>query len=115
MEREQIIKALECCISGDDCTICPLFNEQSCPCVLNENALSLIKELTEENEILKMKRVTIFERIESHDIGYKKGVREMKERLKKGLLDTASLFTQQRYIVDDVIDQIAKELIGETE
>ena len=48
MEREQIIKALECCISGDDCTICPLCDEQSCPCVLNENALALIKELTED-------------------------------------------------------------------
>lgn len=60
LNAEQIKKALECCISGDDCTICPLRDEQSCPCVLNENALALIKsqeqrikELTEENERLQ--------------------------------------------------------------
>lgn len=55
LNAEQIKKALECCLSGDDCTICPLCDEQSCPCVLNENALALInsqeqriKELAEE-------------------------------------------------------------------
>ena len=53
LNAEQIKKALECCISGDDCTICPLCDEQSCPCVLNENALSLIKELTEKVEIYR--------------------------------------------------------------
>ena len=52
LNREQIIKALECCISGDDCTMCPLCEVQSCPCVLNEDSLALIKELTQANEQL---------------------------------------------------------------
>ena len=59
LNAEQIKKALECCISGDDCTLCPLCDEQSCPCVLNENALSLIKELTEENERLRERNITL--------------------------------------------------------
>ena len=42
LNAEQIIKALECCISSDDCTFCPLRDEDSCPCVLKENALALI-------------------------------------------------------------------------
>ena len=59
LNAEQIKKALECCISGDDCTLCPLLDERSCPCVLNENVLALInsqeqriKELTQMHEML---------------------------------------------------------------
>ena len=43
MDRDQIVKALECCIEGEDCEVCPLFNERCCPVILNENALALIK------------------------------------------------------------------------
>lgn len=50
MEREQIIKALECC-QKDDCDNCP--NDfGNCYSNLAKDALSLIKELTEENEKL---------------------------------------------------------------
>lgn len=64
MEKEQIIKALECCgskhsdIGKYSCKECPLngqnFDEGACyDEVLHNNALALIKELTEENEKLK--------------------------------------------------------------
>ena len=52
LNREQIIKALECCLEGecDGCT----YNEQtSCKEYLLNDAISLIKELTEENEKLR--------------------------------------------------------------
>ena len=55
MEREQIIKALECCTGlydDKDCTVCPIFNNKACAVYLLQDALSLIKELTEENEKL---------------------------------------------------------------
>jgi hypothetical protein len=54
MEKEQIIKALECCAKERaDCNECPLDGVTSCfSRVILENALSLIKELTEENERL---------------------------------------------------------------
>lgn len=59
MEREQIIKALEICANYkgcSDCKDCPLHNDEYVQCeqnVLEGLALSVIKELTEENETLK--------------------------------------------------------------
>lgn len=58
LNKEQIIKALECCTYGGDvtksqvevCSPCPYFNEGNCTDILKENALSLIKELTEESK-----------------------------------------------------------------
>ena len=58
LNREQIIKALECCIKvggyrdAQICNDCPL-HEERCALLLPQNALSLIKELTEENERLR--------------------------------------------------------------
>ena len=61
LNREQIIKALECCTYGGDktksqvevCSPCPYFYEGNCTQVLKEHALALIKELTDENERIK--------------------------------------------------------------
>ena len=55
MEREQIIKALECCTNGTVCDQCELRGEKDCIDITLANALSLIKELTEENERLHEK------------------------------------------------------------
>ena len=58
LNREQIIKALECCVKVEGfrdieiCRNCPLHDTQ-CAILLPQNALSLIKELTEENERLQ--------------------------------------------------------------
>lgn len=131
LNREQIVKALECCISGDDCTICPLCDEQSCPCVLNENALSLIKELTEENERLRAENTDCrlgfgliedaFERLEKINEQIKSEtsadtVRKMQEQIKAEIdyFDRrgGSAFINKA-IVFFFIDQIAKEMIGE--
>lgn len=61
MERDQIIKALECCTYGGDktksqvevCSPCPYFYEGNCTQLLKEHALALIKELVKENERIK--------------------------------------------------------------
>ena len=55
MEKEQIIKALECCIGDNDCNSCPYWVDVDVNCFDNvkSDALALIKELTEENEKLK--------------------------------------------------------------
>lgn len=53
MEREQIIKGLECCKVGDDCWACPYDNVgvySQCVPKLLEDALALIKELAEESK-----------------------------------------------------------------
>lgn len=55
MERDLIIKALECCKSDDmtHCRECPYQTGRIyCMCKMSADALSLIKELTEENEKL---------------------------------------------------------------
>ena len=60
MEREQIIKALECCGEynhGTTCKNCPymyieLADNEICSNRMAQDALSLIKKLTEENERL---------------------------------------------------------------
>ena len=69
LNREQIIKALECCTNKPyaDCKNCPYeteIREKSCidvgiGCFITDlplNALSLIKELTEENERLRAEK-----------------------------------------------------------
>ena len=55
LNREQIIKALECHAGNFSCDECPCdpydgTGETYCGCIMAKNALSLIKELTEENE-----------------------------------------------------------------
>lgn len=64
LNREQIIKALECCASEgfQDCENCPLnIPHQPCSKVkLPRISLALIKELTEENERLRADTVRKF-------------------------------------------------------
>ena len=52
LNAEQVKKALECCTNGSCGTECPYYEYEPCQTVLDEDALSLIKELTEENERL---------------------------------------------------------------
>ena len=59
LNREQIIKALECCTSETGCTECPHFPSlMGCSRQNMRDALSLIKELTEENERLRAENIT---------------------------------------------------------
>lgn len=56
LNREQIIKALECCASKGGCKKCPLQPKESlaiCVTQISKNALAIIKELTEENKRLR--------------------------------------------------------------
>ena len=56
LNREEIIKALECCGTSDkSCSYCPLAKDYSpCSKTMADNALSLIKELTAENKLLNV-------------------------------------------------------------
>ena len=58
LNREQIIKALECCTNctcnhAETDTECPLVKMSFCKNYLMKQSLSLINELTEENERLR--------------------------------------------------------------
>lgn len=151
--KEQIIKALECCTYGGDitksqvevCSPCPYFNEGNCTDILKENALSLIKELTQANEMLsesydhleKTKDALIAERskltIENERLraendelcddiaclefdnenAERRTVRKMQERLTKEFnrMHITNFLTVE--VRQWIIDQIAKEMIGE--
>ena len=62
LNREQIKKALECCTSSNSVSACmrgcPIYEKEDCECINDDTALlkyalSLVKELTEENERLR--------------------------------------------------------------
>ena len=122
LNRERIIKAMECCGTGtvDDCGKCPYCNGENistedCMERLIKYALSLIKELTEENERLKAENTTYANHVEEvaenyYKVGKADAVRKMQERLRvKGFHHI-----NFGYIVyGDDIDQIAEEIIGE--
>lgn len=62
LNREEIIKAMECCTSGNSVSACmsgcPLFEQEDCECCYDDTALlkyalALIKELINDNAELK--------------------------------------------------------------
>ena len=121
LNAEQIKKALECCASADTVDACkngcPIFEKgDDCECVsnptaLHKYALSLIKELTEENERLKELGTT--KEIEKEIVRRETRadtVRKMQERLVKRFKgDKYNVYTV--YNIHRYIDQIAKEML----
>ena len=119
MERDKIIKALEFCAEHEYCVSCPCDNECIGMESLMLDALSLIKELTEENESLKK---TIDRLGKNNDeiarvypLAIKEAeantVRKMQERLK------AKAYTNnycQDVVLLSNIDQIAREMLEDT-
>ena len=134
INREQIIEALERCLTleyGVACKGCPLsYNDErrtDCLETLMKNALSLIKELTEENERLKASKYMAYpdgrlELIPSIESVKADTVRKMQERVKQAICDnTYPDFDKNGKPVNvwqaisgyDLIDQIAKEMLKE--
>ena len=98
MNRDDVIKALECCStpSGKRCENCPKVTEDAlCMYRLSGDALALIKELTEENERVKADTV-------------RKMQEALKERIKGVYLDEGEMCA----IIDEVAEKILK---GNTE
>ena len=136
MEREQIVKALECCINCD-CRNCPS-NQPEAICVskLMKNALALIKELTEENEKIResecnhcacelldqrdkareeaerYKRYYFHHEYDKWEAEIKvETVRKMQNSLKEYLDDFYNLGEDALLDVPDLIDQVAEEVL----
>ena len=138
LNREQIVKALECCASPKQmCKDCPMPEEikDDCRCmeILSRNAVALIRELTEENERLERenaryeaennaefnKWLKLEEATKRHHkelfqeakIAVRDNtVRKMQERLKKAFNFGYIILEKS---ICDIIDQIAKELLEE--
>ena len=120
LNRDDVIKALECCTKPNCVGFeCPLYGDQAaCVTGLNIAALSLINELTEENERLRgcvmseeEVRIIANETIKQCiSIIKADTVRKMQERLN----ETKFKMMGDYFIYAQNVDQIADEIIGET-
>ena len=110
----EIIKALDCCANGV-CAECPKVNSPvnvlMCQGNLIGEALEFInrlqaeiKELKEEKHILSQKRANIFEITSAFDRGRTDGIIKFAERLKETIED-------YQYVIDNLV----KEMVGDTE
>lgn len=137
MEREQIIKALECCINFKttaDCEGCPSLEHcEESNHWLDEQALALIKELTEENKAWQEQLISQKEKSDKayYDLACEvedlrkenerlrayptvnvapiaDTVRKMQERLKKELRSGNAIMDKS---IADILDKIAKEML----
>lgn len=126
LNREQIVKALECCSDGGRCNDCPYDSDCFIPhWGVVKYALALIRELTEENERLEagmMKHIAVGQRerttvvTKSHidkvyKDGFKDGVRKMQERLEMQRFSDAN--PHDYAILHAVIDRVAEKLLEE--
>lgn len=112
MNREQIVKALECCSVYENCDGCPHFGgvtEDYCRYKTMVNALALIRELTKENEGLTELLDARCDRCKERERA--DTVRKMQKRLKGSLMR----FKNEAFmaIVDVCIDNVAKEMLEE--
>ena len=110
LNREQIIKALERCLVESNCTGCPLHHQYETDCLkyAGEKALSLIKELTEENESLSQSLANTKSILANCKTDT---VRKMQEKL-KGAFNFGHTILEKS--ICDIIDQIAKEMLEGT-
>ena len=122
LNRDQVVKALECCNGNECCDACedcfsPKETGGDCMVFVMRKALALIRELTEENErsakeIDRLSQVVLYHNgITEMEVEEAKAdtVRRMQERLKK----TSEIVYGDRAVCVELIDQIAKELLEE--
>lgn len=142
MTKEEICKVLECCSSPEyRCNECPIDQKKKDDCECGTfgmgEALTLIKELTAENEYLKQQNEIyelLNERLEavcesyawtfgtsiSKELFLKKEraatVREMQERLTSFFAndDTLEYIEVDAEYINEQVNQIAEQMIGET-
>ena len=134
MTDNEIIKALDCCVSANYICphTCPMLKNKDCLTSLRKNALDLItrqqaeiENLKNENFILSQKRANIFEITDAYERGKAKAYKEFAERLKNEIIsDTAygcdssqhtGYYDYQIKIGDipEYIDNLVKEMVGE--
>lgn len=128
LNREEIIKALEVCVTDSiSCTSCPLEDYSPCSNIIVDNALALIKELIGENERLHASCTELTRRTQdnvrsdneelrkSNECDVRKliadTVRKMQERINAHFDSDSVYFRNSHGYVRSVVDQIAKEML----
>lgn len=118
-DREQIIKAFECCHTlSSDCLSCPFLEDSKACAGLSLMALALIRELADENEfhrktISENARMALEVTIDEIEKAKADTVRKMQKRLKEYLDDFYTTDEDALLDVPDLIDQIAREVLEE--
>ncbi|MBO7158110.1 MAG: hypothetical protein J6W31_05860 [Clostridia bacterium] len=113
MEREQIVKALECWGSEYGCKGCPLI-EQGCfdcgqiPLEISQSIIALIKELTEDKEWAAKRILEADKEITRLKQERADTVRKMQERLHERFGDRAAYTASHCH---ENIDRIADEML----
>ena len=116
LNAEMIKKALECCTSeSSKCADCPRYSFVPCTKSLLTDALSLIKELTEENERLRENNLVFAHGVEKvaanyYNLGCTDTAKKMQE-----LIAEHATNGYPRKVRLDVVDQITKEMLKEEE
>ena len=109
LNREHIIKALEChADESNSCEICPYFSV-GCSLRMSSHAVLLIKQLTEEKD--RYKRYYFNHEYDKMEADIKADtVRKMQERLHERFKSDPNL-VYSNYNIHRYIDQIAKGML----
>ena len=117
LNREQIIKALEC-YAKDDCDNCPN-SFGNCYANLAGYALALIKELNEEIESRKQTIDQLGKNNDEIARVYPLAIKEAKadtvRKMQESLKANSEIVYGDRAVCVELIDQIAKEMINNGE
>lgn len=85
MTDNEIIKALECCGDGLDCSNCAFDDGDEsmseCTSKLANAAFDLIQRQQEEIKLLKQRRVNMLEILEAVERGRDKGIKELRDKI----------------------------------
>lgn len=125
-DREQIIKAFECCHTlSSDCLSCPFLEDGKACASISLSALALIKELTEENEKLNEEiriRDEIIDYRGSEVLRHDRCIRALHKEIETLKVDTVrkmqeKIMAKSEYGTINIshwqLDQIAKEVLEE--
>lgn len=122
MTDNKIIKALECCgkpVNEECCSECPyhLGGEENCHNLL-EDVIDLINRKQAENEELRIENQSLRAAANSYKMHYNEAkseaIKEFAERLKSSIYINTNLLVYQCEAVESMIDDIVKEMVGET-
>jgi hypothetical protein len=110
LSKEEIVKSLECCRYGGRCSECAGFEIPNCQALVNENAISLINELAENNERLN-KEVDRLSQVVLYNDGVMVDIiREFSQRARDQLRTGNMLMDKS---ISDIVYQIEDEMLEE--
>lgn len=117
MTDEQIVKALEYCLSTNSCEECPICNTDNCGFVLMRNAFDLIER--QQAEIEDLREIVFTDRTEAIKKLKAEAIKEFAEKLKETNLyefveeyfDNAELCYEVRSdLFNDFVDNLVREM-----